>query len=82
MEKSISGLIEINVLPMIFGSTEFWNFPGKHSPGPSFENNKTLSDGPIYLGTSMITDGIGQHKVLLLINHNHNKICDILGWKF
>ena len=41
-----------------------------------------LSDGPIYLGTSMITDGIGQHKVLLLINHNHNKICDILGSKF
>jgi len=27
----------------------------------------------------MITDRIGRHKVLLLINHNHNKICDILN---
>ena len=29
---------------------------------------------------SMITDRIGQHKVLLTINHNYNKICDILGF--
>ena len=27
----------------------------------------------------MITDRIVGHKVLLLINHNHNKICDILS---
>ena len=26
----------------------------------------------------MITDQIGQHEVLLPINHNYNKICDIL----
>ena len=29
--------------------------------------------------TSMITDGIGRHEVLLPINHNFNKICNILG---
>ena len=28
----------------------------------------------------MITDRIGQHKVLLPINHNYNKICDVLGF--
>ena len=27
----------------------------------------------------MITDRIGRHEVLLPINHNFNKICDILG---
>ena len=27
----------------------------------------------------MITDRIGRHEVLLSINHNFNKICDILG---
>ena len=27
----------------------------------------------------MITDRIGRHEVLLPINHNYNKICDILG---
>ena len=26
----------------------------------------------------MITDRIGQHEVLFPINHNYNKICDIL----
>ena len=26
----------------------------------------------------MITDRIGQHKVLLPVNHNYNQICDIL----
>ena len=40
--------------------------------------NKILGR-PISLITSMITDRIGRHKVLLLINHNHNKICDILS---
>ena len=30
--------------------------------------------------TSVITDQIGQHEVLLTINHNYNKICDILGF--
>ena len=29
---------------------------------------------------SMITDRIGQHEVLLPINHNFNKICDIIGY--
>ena len=29
--------------------------------------------------TSMIKDRIGQHNVLLPINHNYNKICDISG---
>ena len=28
----------------------------------------------------MITDGIGRHEVLLPINHNINKICDIIGY--
>ena len=37
------------------------------------------SGSPICLITSMITDGIGRHEVLLPINHNFNKICDILG---
>ena len=32
---------------------------------------------PICLVTSMITDRIGRHEVLLPINHNFNKICDI-----
>ena len=27
----------------------------------------------------MIKDQIGQHNVLLLINHNYTKICDISG---
>ena len=29
---------------------------------------------------SMITDQIGWHKVLLPINQNYNKICDVLGF--
>ena len=37
------------------------------------------SGSPICLITSMITDRIGRHDVLLPINHNYNKICDILG---
>ena len=37
------------------------------------------SGSPICLITSMITDQIGRHEVLLPINHNFNKICDILG---
>ena len=28
----------------------------------------------------MIIGRIGQHEVLLLINHNYNKMCDILGF--
>ena len=28
----------------------------------------------------MITDWIGQYEVLLPINHNYNKFCDILGF--
>ena len=34
----------------------------------------------ICLITSMITDRIGRHEVLLPINHNFNKICDIIGY--
>ena len=30
--------------------------------------------------TSMITDRIGRHEVLLPINHNFNKICNIIGY--
>ena len=35
---------------------------------------------PICLITSMITDRIGRHEVLLPINHNFNKICDTIGY--
>ena len=34
----------------------------------------------ICLITSLITDWIRRHKVLLPINHNFNKICDIIGY--
>ena len=34
----------------------------------------------ICLITSMITDRIGRHEVLLPINHNFNKICDTIGY--
>ena len=37
------------------------------------------SGSPICLITSMIADRVGRHEVLLPINHNFNKICDILG---
>ena len=36
------------------------------------------SGSPICLITSMITDRIGRHEVLLPINHNFNKICSII----
>ena len=38
------------------------------------------SRSQICLITSMITDRIGRHEVLLPINHNCNKICDIIGY--
>ena len=38
------------------------------------------SGSPICLITSMITDRIGRHEVLLPVNHNYNKICDIIGY--
>ena len=38
------------------------------------------SGSPICLITSMITDRIGRHEVLLPINHNYNKICYILDY--
>ena len=38
------------------------------------------SGSPICLITSMITDRIGRHDVLLPINHNFNKICDTIGY--
>ena len=34
----------------------------------------------ICLITKMITDRIGRHEVLLPINHNFNKICNIIGY--
>ena len=37
------------------------------------------SRSPICLTTSMITDRIGRHEVMLPINHNCNKICDVLA---
>ena len=38
------------------------------------------SGSPICLITSIITDRIGRHEVLLPINHNFNKICNIIGY--
>jgi len=38
------------------------------------------SGSPNCFITSMITDQIGRHNVLLPINHNYDKICDILGF--
>ena len=38
------------------------------------------SGSPICLITTMITDWIGRHKVLLSINHIYSKICDTLGF--
>ena len=35
---------------------------------------------PILLITCMITERIGQHKVLLPVNHRYNKLCDIFGF--
>ena len=40
---------------------------------------RPCSGSPICLITRMITDRIGRHKVLLPINHDFNKIYDILG---
>ena len=39
-----------------------------------------LRGRPILLITRMSTDRIGRHEVLLPINHNFNKICDIIGY--
>ena len=38
------------------------------------------SGSPICLIASMIIDRIGRHEVLLPINHNFHKICDIIGY--
>ena len=38
------------------------------------------SGSPICLITSMISDRIRRHEVLLPINHNYNKICYILDF--
>ena len=42
-----------------------------------YKIGRPRSGSPICLITSMITDRIGRHEVLLPINHNSNKICDI-----
>ena len=44
------------------------------------EIGRPRSGSPICLITSMITDRIGRHEVLLRINHNINNICDIIGY--
>ena len=41
-----------------------------------WQNQTTTWQSLICLITSMITHQIGRHKVLLLINHNFNKICE------
>ena len=38
---------------------------------------RVINKSPICLISSTITDRIGRHEVLLPINHNFNKICDI-----
>ena len=45
-----------------------------------FKLSNKLSGSPICLITSMITDRIRRHEVLLPINHNFNKICDLIGY--
>ena len=40
------------------------------------------SGSPICLITSMITDRFGRHDVVLPINHNFSKICDIVSYFF
>ena len=43
--------------------------------------SRQLCEGsPICLIMSIITDGIGRDNVLLPINHNYNKICDVLAF--
>ena len=45
--------------------------------------NKKSEDraaGVITWISSMITDRIGLHERLLQLNHNYNKMCDILGF--
>ena len=42
------------------------------------KSGRPCSGSPICLITSMITDRIGRHELLLPINHNFNKICDII----
>ena len=45
-----------------------------------YKIGRPRSGSPICLITSVITDRIGRHEVLLpILNHNFNKICDILG---
>ena len=39
-----------------------------------------LRGRPICLITGMITGRIGRHEVMLPINHNYNKISNILGF--
>ena len=46
----------------------------------SDKQNRTAAGSPICLITSMITDRIGRHEVLLPINRNSNKICDTIGY--
>ena len=51
-----------------------------NSVGNNTRIERPRSGSPICLITSMITDRIGGHEVLLPINHSYNKICDILGF--
>ena len=43
-------------------------------------NSNRTEWSPICLIMSMITSRIGRHEVLLPINHNFTKICDIIGY--
>ena len=45
----------------------------------SDKTGRLSSRSPICLIASRITVQIGRHEVLLPINHNFNKICDVLG---
>ena len=38
---------------------------------------RVINKSPICLISSTITDRIGRHEVLLPVNHNFNKICDM-----
>ena len=46
----------------------------------SEQNWVNASQESILLITSMISERIGWHEVLLPINRNYNKICDFLGF--
>ena len=72
----VHGEVEYCVIFVCNGNRTEW------SPIGSVINKigRPRSGSPICLITSMITDRIGRHEVLLPINHTFNKICNILGY--